>query len=222
VRDTPKVLKAYAERFHVAPGWLFLTGKPEDIKLVTRKLGLFFEPDPGNRDGHTADLMIGDVAGGQWMRDSAVDNPRFLAMKIGEFLAGPSDDTSQPGKSYAQAPELSLANKGQYLFANRCAACHSIGRGERVGPDLAGVTRRRDQAWLKRYLAAPDRMLAAGDPIARALDARYGSAKMPNLRLGEADVTALVDYLAEQQGPAVTGDGTAPAPAAATASAGRQ
>jgi hypothetical protein len=104
----------------------------------------------------------------------------------------------------------------------RCAACHSIGRGERVGPDLAGVTRMRDQAWLKRYLAAPDRMLAAGDPIARSLDARYGSAKMPNLRLGEADVTALVDYLAEQQGPAVTSDGTAPARSAATAGAGRQ
>jgi hypothetical protein len=97
-----------------------------------------------------------------------------------------------------------FANKGQYFFANRCAACHSIGHGERVGPDLAGVTRRRDQAWLKRYLAAPDRMLAGGDPIARSLDARYGSAKMPNLRMGEADVTALVDYLAEQEGPAVT------------------
>src|SRR5690242_10787973 len=26
-RDTPKALKAYAQRFHVKPGWLFLTGK---------------------------------------------------------------------------------------------------------------------------------------------------------------------------------------------------
>lgn len=201
VRDTPEVLKAYAERFHVGPGWLFLTGRPDDIKLVTARLGLFFEPDPENRDGHTADLMIGDVAKGQWMRDSAVDNPRFLAMKIGEFLGGSSDEVGQPGKSYAQAPDLSLVSKGQYLFANRCAACHSIGRGDRVGPDLAGVTRRRDQAWLKRYLAEPDRMLAAGDPVARSLDARYGSAKMPNLRLAETDVAALIDYLAQQPGP---------------------
>src|SRR5262245_50738777 len=39
-RDTPAVLKAYAERFHVGPGWLFLTGKAEDIKLISKKLGL--------------------------------------------------------------------------------------------------------------------------------------------------------------------------------------
>src|SRR5690348_12953153 len=39
-RDTPEVLKAYAEKFHVGPGWQFLTGKKEDIKLVARKMGL--------------------------------------------------------------------------------------------------------------------------------------------------------------------------------------
>ena len=25
--DTPEVLKEYAEKYHVGPGWLFLTGK---------------------------------------------------------------------------------------------------------------------------------------------------------------------------------------------------
>ena len=38
--DTPLVLKAYAQKFHAGPGWLFLTGKEEDIRLVGRKLGL--------------------------------------------------------------------------------------------------------------------------------------------------------------------------------------
>ncbi|MGB7620739.1 MAG: SCO family protein, partial [Terriglobia bacterium] len=31
-RDTPEVLKEYAEKFHVGPGWTFLTGKEEDIE----------------------------------------------------------------------------------------------------------------------------------------------------------------------------------------------
>src|SRR5690242_19467161 len=38
--DTPEALKAYARRFHVGPGWLFLTGKDEDVRLVSKKLGL--------------------------------------------------------------------------------------------------------------------------------------------------------------------------------------
>src|SRR5262245_42249771 len=78
--DTPKVLKAYAEKYDVGAGWLFLTGKPDDIKLIAKKIGLSRGSDAANRDGHTASLMVGDVEGGQWMRNSAVDDPQFLSM----------------------------------------------------------------------------------------------------------------------------------------------
>lgn len=197
-RDTPEVLAAYARKFNVGPGWTFLTGKAEDIKLVAKKLGLSFEPDPVNRDGHTADLMIGDVAKGQWVRQSAVDNPRFLATKIGDILDSSKDGSAGALPSYAAAPAVSIPSQGQYLFATRCAACHSVGQGDRIGPDLAGVTRRRDPGWLARYLRAPDEMLAAGDPIARELDAKYGHLKMPNLRLGQAEAASLIEYLDAQ------------------------
>jgi protein SCO1/2 len=199
-RDTPEVLKAYAEKFHAGPGWTFLTGKPEDVKLVAHKLGLAFEPDPKNRDGHTADLMVGNVATGQWTRNSAVDNPRFLAFKIGEFLDN-SRATAVAGTSYAEAPALSLTSKGQYLFNSRCTACHTLGQGARIGPDLLGVTRRRDRGWVARYIQRPDKLLAAGDPIARELDAQYRPVKMPNLRIGDEDVASLVEYLDAQQAP---------------------
>jgi len=190
-RDTPEVLKKYAEKFGVGPGWLFLTGKPEDIKLVTKKLGLSRGSDSANKDGHTASLMVGDVPGGQWMRNSAVDNPQFLATTIGNFLGW--RDT-KPGKSYAEARPLSVG-QGEYLFGSRCSACHTIGQGNKMGPDLAGVTLRRDRAWLARYVAEPDKMLAEGDPIATALFEKYKNARMPNLRLGSADVAAVLSYL---------------------------
>jgi protein SCO1 len=193
-RDTPEVLKAYAEKFHAGPGWLFLTGSPEDVKLVARKLGLAFQPDPANRDGHAAELMLGDVARGQWMKHSAVDDPRFLATAIANFLDRYGKDRAAP--SYAAAGPIALRGPGEYLFATRCAACHSLGRGDRVGPDLRGVTARRERAWLTRYLAQPDRVLAEGDPIARRLHEAYGEVPMPNLRLGDEDVAALVEYLA--------------------------
>ena len=31
-RDTPAVLKDYAEKYHVGPGWTFLTGKKDEIE----------------------------------------------------------------------------------------------------------------------------------------------------------------------------------------------
>jgi len=85
-RDTPEVLKAYAQKYGVGPGWLFLTGKEEDIKLATKKLGLSRVRDSASKDGHGASLMVGNEPGGLWMRNSAVDTPHFLATTIGNFL----------------------------------------------------------------------------------------------------------------------------------------
>src|SRR5947209_13163066 len=76
--DTPEAMKAYMQKYHVGPGWLFLTGKEEDIKLVAKKLGLASLTDLSNRDGHMPNLMIGDEPNGRRMRQSAVDSPRFL------------------------------------------------------------------------------------------------------------------------------------------------
>ena len=64
-----------------------------------------------------------------------------------------------------------------------------------------GVTARRDRVWLSRFIATPDQLLAEKDPLATALFAQYQNVQMPNLRLGEADVAVLLNYL-EQQGTA--------------------
>ena len=190
-RDKPEVLKAYAQKYGVGPGWLFLTGREEDIKLATKKLGLSRVRDSASKDGHTASLMVGNEPAGLWMRNSAVDNPQFLATTIGNFL-GWKDTT--PRKSYAEARPLVL-DKGEYFFQSQCSVCHSIGQGDKMGPDLAGVTARRDRAWLTRYITAPDKMLAEGDPIATALFEKYQYARMPNLRLSSDEVAAVLSYV---------------------------
>lgn len=147
--DTPKENKAYAQKFGVGPGWLFLSGKEADIQLLTRKLGLSRASDAVSKDGHSASLMVGNVPNGLWMRNSAMDNPQFLATTIGNFL-GWRD--LKADRSYAEARPLAI-DKGQFLFESRCAACHTLGAGERLGPDLLGVTTRRERSWLARYLA---------------------------------------------------------------------
>jgi protein SCO1/2 len=190
-RDKPEVLKAYAQKYGVGPGWLFLTGKDEDIRLATRKLGLSRVRDSASKDGHSASLMIGNEPAGLWMRNSAVDNPQFLAATIANFLGW--KDTA-PKKSYAEARPLVL-DKGEYFFQSQCSVCHTVGQGDKMGPDLAGVTARRDRAWLNHYIMAPDKLLAEGDPIAVALFEKYQYARMPNLRLSSDEVAAVLSYV---------------------------
>lgn len=84
---------------------------------------------------------------------------------------------------------------GQDIFQQKCAACHTVGGGKRVGPDLQGVTQRRAHAWLTRWIREPDKMLSEGDAQATQLFKEYNNVPMPNLALTEADVAALVAYL---------------------------
>jgi protein SCO1/2 len=190
-RDTPEVLKAYAQKYGVGPGWLFLTGKEEDIKLATKKLGLSGRRAAASKDGHSPSLMVGNEPTGQWMRNSAVDNPQFLVTTMETFL-GWKDAT--PRKSYAEAGPLVL-DKGEYFFQSQCSVCHTIGQGPKMGPDLLGVTTRRDRAWLTRYVMMPDKVLAERDPIAVALFEKYQYTRMPNLRLSSDEAAAVLSYL---------------------------
>jgi len=209
--DTPKVLRDYAAKYHVGPGWTFLTGKKDDIDLVAKKLGLYSEPDPSDRDGHTPSVLIGDEPGGQWIRNSATDNPRFLAnMIVGWLDNWKAEQTAKNAQSvqnppaeavktsYDQAPRVDISDKGRYVFGSQCAACHTIGHGDKIGPDLQGVTNVRDRAWLIRFIASPDKLLAEKDPIATALFKKYNEVNMPNTRLTPEDVNDLMSFLERQ------------------------
>jgi cytochrome c2 len=93
------------------------------------------------------------------------------------------------------APPNQTADEGRANFEQHCASCHTIGGGDLVGPDLQGVVGRRDQDWLRRWLAAPDKMLAEGDPVAADLLDQFNGIPMPNQDLSTADIDALLAYL---------------------------
>jgi protein SCO1/2 len=189
--DTPAVMKAYAEKFDGGPGWLFLTGNAKEIRVIARKLGLTRSRDRDTRDGHSPILMIGNEPTGQWMRNSAVDNPAFLAATVHTFFGW---NETGPQKSYAEARPLKMS-AGEYLFVSHCSRCHSIGEGDKLGPDLHGVTSRRESDWLVRYVNNAQKMLAARDPIAVGLSEKYQTARMPNMRLDSGQVKDLIEYL---------------------------
>ena len=82
------------------------------------------------------------------------------------------------------------------LFAKKCSACHTYGKGDRVGPDLKGVTDRRTRAWLLSWIRSSQKVIEAGDPIATGLFDKYKRERMPDQNLPAEDIAAVVDYLA--------------------------
>ncbi len=87
-----------------------------------------------------------------------------------------------------------LHEKGEALFKSKgCVACHTIGKGKLVGPDLKGVTQRRDQEWLTKWLKDPDTMILT-DPTAKELLKEF-LVPMPNQGLSDEDIKAIMAYL---------------------------
>jgi protein SCO1 len=122
---------------------------------------------------------------------------RTLQLILAAFVAVA---ISVPASAAAQGSltvDKNLAKRGKKLYETRgCGSCHAFGK-QLSGPDLVGATERRDLDWLKRWLKAPDEMLAS-DSLAMAMLDEYKGVKMPNLRLTDADVDALLHYMQQE------------------------
>src|SRR5512140_1275470 len=195
--DTPAVLKDYAAKFNVGPGWKFLTGNADDITLLRKKLGLYSDEAAEREEGHGMSLVVGNEKTGVWIKRSSFDNPKVLARVMSDRLLNfRSQRADTP--SYAETPTLVHINPGEDLFRRRCQDYHTVGARDAIGPDLEGVTQRRDHAWLARFIKAPNEMLAAKDPIAMALFEKHKRLPMPRLGPADNDVELLIGYLDEQ------------------------
>jgi len=82
---------------------------------------------------------------------------------------------------------------GKLAFESKCLACHSVGLGKKLGPDIAGVTKRRSDDWLARWLKAPEKMLET-DVDAKAMLKEFNNLPMPNQSLGEAEIRQYIKY----------------------------
>lgn len=100
----------------------------------------------------------------------------------------------------AAHPVHQNADEGKTIYQVKCAGCHTIGGGKLVGPDLMGVTQRRDPQWLAQFILDPEVLFAARDPSASELLKEYNNLKMPNTGLTEAEVTAVIAYLESVDG----------------------
>jgi protein SCO1/2 len=72
--DTPARLKDYAQKFHAKPGWMFLTGKKENLDWALYKLGQYVE----DKNDHTTGIIIGNEATGLWKKALGIAPPTDL------------------------------------------------------------------------------------------------------------------------------------------------
>ena len=91
-------------------------------------------------------------------------------------------------------PDVAQAKTGEELFQSGCNACHTIGGGRLVGPDLLGVSERRSEEWLVEFVQHSQAMVEAGDPVAVALFEEHNKVPMPDQALTKAEILAVVEY----------------------------
>ena len=90
--------------------------------------------------------------------------------------------------SFGQTPE---AEKN---FA-QCKACHTIGGGRLVGPDLKGVTDKYPEAWLIKFIQNSQAMVKSGDKDAVKIFNEYSKIPMPSHNLTDAQVKDILLYI---------------------------
>jgi hypothetical protein len=98
--------------------------------------------------------------------------------------AGAAVEPSGSGPAEIETPNIKISTakaditKGEEIFAAKgCVTCHRMGM-RLVGPDLKGVTQRREQEWIEKMILRPDVMLQK-DPLTKKLLTQFFT-PMPN------------------------------------------
>jgi mono/diheme cytochrome c family protein len=95
------------------------------------------------------------------------------------------------GPAHAAGPA-----EAKKIFTQRCMACHTFGKGIKVGPDLKGVTQRRPIGWLLKFVRSSQTVIQGGDPVARQLFRDFKQQLMPDWTdLSEDQIGAILDWL---------------------------
>ncbi|MEN8815563.1 MAG: cytochrome c [Nonlabens sp.] len=84
---------------------------------------------------------------------------------------------------------------GEFLFKTNCASCHKRYK-KAVGPALYGVTERRDQEWLYKWIINSAQLIKSGDAQAVAIYNEYNQSNMNAFpQLSNEDIDAILSWV---------------------------
>ena len=148
----------------------------------------------GSSNSATVEFMIPE-AGSYIIVDHHFANASQGAIGLISTDAKPeSKDLEHHNIPASAAPSDPDTVQGKLNFESKCLACHSVGEGRKLGPDVAGVTKRRSDVWLTRWLKAPEKMLEA-DADAKAMLKEFNNLPMPNQSLSDVEIQQYIKYL---------------------------
>ena len=96
--------------------------------------------------------------------------------------------------------QIKAAETGQQIFQDNCAACHSIGGGRLVGPDLVGVHNKRTQEWLEKFVKSSQSMVKGGDADAIAVFEKFSKIVMPDSTISDEQIKAVLGHIKSASG----------------------
>ena len=88
--------------------------------------------------------------------------------------------------------------QGETIFKKTCIACHTIGSGRLVGPDLKNVFDRRSEEWIISFVKSSQSMIKSGDPDAVAIFNEYNQLVMLDQNLTDAQIKDVMIYINQQ------------------------
>ncbi len=88
--------------------------------------------------------------------------------------------------------------QGENIFKKTCIACHTIGRGRLVGPDLKDVDKKQSEDWIINFVKSSQRMIKSGDPDAVAIFNEFNKIIMPDQALTDAQIKDIIIYIKQQ------------------------
>ena len=97
------------------------------------------------------------------------------------------------------------ADQARETFQSMCSACHTVGGGQLVGPDLEGVSERRSEEWIIKFVQGSQELVRTGDPDAVAVFEEFNRIPMPDQPLSDDAIRGIIEYIA---GTAPTGGGS--------------
>lgn len=89
---------------------------------------------------------------------------------------------------------------GEKLFKANCTSCHAINK-KVIGPAMAGITQRRDEAWLIPWIKNSQAVIKSGDPYAVALFQEYNQSVMTAFpQLTDDNIRDILAYVVAEEG----------------------
>lgn len=89
-----------------------------------------------------------------------------------------------------------FAQDGKTLFKQNCGVCHTTTQQKMVGPGLEGITTKRSEEWLIKWIKDSQALVKSGDATAVEVYEAGGKMVMPPFaQLSDADVKSILSFV---------------------------